>query len=106
MRRRSAEGLGFLAIVACVLLAGRDAQVVAPPAQPIATTDRALPPVVEPEPPPPPPPVVVQYVGNTNTHRFHALSCRYATCPNCRAKFATWQEAIDEGYRACGICNP
>lgn len=46
------------------------------------------------------------YVGNTNTHRFHRASCHYAGCPNCTARFATREEAVDAGYRACGICTP
>jgi len=46
------------------------------------------------------------YVGNTNTYKFHARTCRYAGCKNCTAKFATRKEAIDAGYRPCGVCDP
>jgi len=46
------------------------------------------------------------YVGNTNTHKFHRNTCRYAGCPNCTARFATREEAIAAGYRPCGICDP
>ena len=46
------------------------------------------------------------YVGNIRSHKFHRLSCRYASCPNCRAKFATRQEAIEAGFSPCGTCDP
>jgi hypothetical protein len=47
-----------------------------------------------------------QYSGNTNTHKFHRKGCRYYSCPNCTAKFATREEAIRAGYRPCGTCDP
>lgn len=46
------------------------------------------------------------YVGNIKSHKFHRASCRYATCPNCAAKFKTRQEAIDAGYAPGGCCDP
>ena len=46
------------------------------------------------------------YVGNTNTYKFHRMSCRYSGCKNCTAKFKTREEAIAAGYRPCGICEP
>ena len=46
------------------------------------------------------------YTGNTNTYKFHRLSCRYAGCKNCTARFKTREEAINAGYRPCGICEP
>ncbi|HEX6096322.1 MAG TPA: hypothetical protein VF432_08365 [Thermoanaerobaculia bacterium] len=46
------------------------------------------------------------YVGNTNKHKFHKTSCRYATCPNCTVRFATREEAIEAGFRPGGCCNP
>lgn len=46
------------------------------------------------------------YVGNTNTHKFHRNTCRYAGCPNCTARYGTREEAIAAGYRPCGICDP
>lgn len=51
-------------------------------------------------------PAAAAYRGNTNTHKFHKQSCRYFTCPNCTAKFATREEAINAGYRPCGTCKP
>lgn len=46
------------------------------------------------------------FVGNINTHKFHRASCRYASCTNCKAWFATRKEAADAGFDPCGICDP
>lgn len=46
------------------------------------------------------------YRGNTNTHKFHRSSCRYAGCPNCTAKFKTRDEAIAAGFAPGGCCSP
>lgn len=46
------------------------------------------------------------YFGNTQTHKFHRKSCRYASCRNCTATFATRDEALAAGYRPCGTCDP
>ncbi|HEX2060731.1 MAG TPA: Ada metal-binding domain-containing protein [Thermoanaerobaculia bacterium] len=53
-----------------------------------------------------PVPVKTAYVGNTKTHKFHRASCRYASCKNCTAKYATREEALADGYRPCGTCDP
>src|SRR5262245_7355938 len=45
-------------------------------------------------------------VGNTQSHVFHRLSCRYSSCKNCTATFKSRQEAIDAGYRPGACCNP
>ena len=61
-------------------------------------------------PPPDPAPLPVAksewYVGNTNTHKFHRSTCRYAGCKNCTVRFATREEAIAAGFRPCGTCDP
>jgi hypothetical protein len=44
--------------------------------------------------------------GNTRSHVFHQSSCRYYSCPNCTARFGSAREAIDAGYRPCGLCDP
>jgi methylphosphotriester-DNA--protein-cysteine methyltransferase len=44
--------------------------------------------------------------GNTRSHVFHQSTCRYYSCANCTAQFATAREAIEHGYRPCGICKP
>jgi hypothetical protein len=46
------------------------------------------------------------YVGNIKSRKFHRDSCRYATCPNCSARFRNRQEAIEAGYAPGGCCDP
>jgi metal binding Ada-like protein len=46
------------------------------------------------------------YRGNTQTRVFHQTSCRYYTCKNCTATFASAADAVDHGYRPCGVCEP
>lgn len=46
------------------------------------------------------------YSGNTSSRKFHRASCRYASCKNCTAKFASRDEAIRAGYAPGGCCNP
>jgi len=52
------------------------------------------------------PAIDAPYVGNVKSHKFHRNSCRYASCPNCNAKFKTREEAIKAGYAPGGCCNP
>jgi hypothetical protein len=51
-------------------------------------------------------PSQTDYSGNTSTHKFHRHTCRYASCRNCTARFATREEAIAAGYRPGGCCDP
>ena len=46
------------------------------------------------------------YSGNTSSRKFHQRSCRFASCKNCTAKFATRDEAINAGYSPGGCCKP
>ena len=46
------------------------------------------------------------YSGNTRSRKFHRASCRYASCPNCTARFTSRQAAIDAGYVPGGCCKP
>ena len=46
------------------------------------------------------------YHGNTKSHVFHAPGCRYYNCKKCVATFASREEAISAGYRACKVCKP
>ncbi len=46
------------------------------------------------------------YVGNTNTHKLHRDSCRYASCPHCTVKFETREQALAAGYSPGRCCNP
>ncbi len=45
-------------------------------------------------------------VGNKNSLKYHAKDCRYATQINedNLALFKSADEAIKEGYKACGVC--
>jgi hypothetical protein len=51
-------------------------------------------------------PAAANYVGNTNTHKFHRMTCRYASCKNCTVHFATRDEALAAGFRPGGCCDP
>lgn len=53
-----------------------------------------------------PKPQNLPYSANTKTHKFHRDTCRYFSCSNCTAKFATRDEAIAAGYRPGGCCDP
>ena len=48
------------------------------------------------------------YMGNSNTHKFHTSSCSWAD--NIKSgnmvSFSSRQDAIDSGYSPCGHCNP
>ena len=46
------------------------------------------------------------YRGNTRSRVFHQSSCRYYSCKNCTATFASAAEARKHGYRPCGVCEP
>jgi methylphosphotriester-DNA--protein-cysteine methyltransferase len=50
--------------------------------------------------------VTTAYVGNTRSHKFHRATCRFATCSNCTAKFATREEALKAGYVPGQCCSP
>ena len=45
-------------------------------------------------------------LGNTETHVFHKSDCNFAESKNCTAVFNARDDAIKEGYKPCGICNP
>ena len=53
-----------------------------------------------------PAPATGPYHGNTNSHKFHAPSCRYYNCPHCTRIFYSREEAIAAGYVPCRVCNP
>lgn len=104
--RRVSFGAGFgcaLVVVALIMVARREErprQEMLPVVAPITAARFA---------PEPLRPLVAQealYAGNTSTHRFHQLSCRYASCPNCTARFATRDEALGAGFRPGGCCDP
>jgi hypothetical protein len=111
--RRDSFAAGFwcaLVVVALILVARREEEPrreVIPPA-PAAIVPARF--VREAPPAPEPPRLLVEqeavYSGNASTHRFHKRSCRYFSCTNCTAHFATPDEAIAAGFRPGGCCNP
>lgn len=46
------------------------------------------------------------YRGNVQSRIFHAATCRYFTCKNCTAEFATRAQALKAGFRPCKVCRP
>ena len=48
------------------------------------------------------------YIGNMNTHKFHDYDCASVNDINESNKisFSSREEAIDEGYKPCGRCDP
>ena len=57
---------------------------------------------------PMPTPSTCNYIGNSNTLRFHYPSCIWVPriSPDHRVCFATREEAIAQGYSPCQVCNP
>ena len=49
-----------------------------------------------------------EYIGNKKSHVFHWNTCSSVNKMNEKNKvgLASREEAIDQGYRPCGICNP
>lgn len=67
------------------------------------------PPEVKPEPPKPPEDKPeVKYIGNSNSKKFHHLSCRSVKDikPEHKVEFYKREEAISQGYEPCKICKP
>ena len=46
------------------------------------------------------------YRGNLQSRIFHAAGCRYFTCKNCTAEFASREQALKAGFRPCKVCRP
>jgi len=44
--------------------------------------------------------------GNAKSGVFHRPGCKHYNCKNCVVVFATRGEAIADGYKPCGACNP
>jgi len=44
--------------------------------------------------------------GNTSTYVFHSPGCKFSKSKKCTSFFKTREEAIQEGYKPCGICKP
>lgn len=52
--------------------------------------------------------MAANYVGNSNSKKFHFESCRVAKKikPESRVGFNDRVAAEDAGYKPCGICKP
>lgn len=46
------------------------------------------------------------YHGNTRSGVFHQSTCKDFNCKNCTIGLSTREEAINSGYRPCGMCRP
>ncbi len=46
------------------------------------------------------------FIGNTDSMVFHSPECKFSTSKKCTASFATADEAVAAGYKACGVCKP
>lgn len=48
------------------------------------------------------------YIGNSNTHKFHQSFCSWADNIKSgnKVSFSSRQDALDSGYSPCGHCNP
>ncbi len=44
--------------------------------------------------------------GNARTGVYHQSSCRYYSCPNCTVRLDSAEEAKEQGFRPCKVCNP
>ena len=49
---------------------------------------------------------VAGYHGNVNSKVFHQPTCKDYNCKNCTVVFKSREDAISQGYRPCGSCNP
>lgn len=82
------------------------------PAQAESNDSNARETVVEPGTPgagkDPAPPVAgaPAYIGNTDSMVFHTPTCKFSNSKKCTASFATTDEALAAGYKACGVCKP
>ena len=111
MRRDPLRVAGWCVVVMAALVFAAAVRRISQAPQPLPQDTRGpAQPAVSPPPPvptaPPPAPSVGAYAGNTKTHKFHRMTCRYATCKNCTVRFATRDEAIAAGFHPGGCCDP
>ena len=46
------------------------------------------------------------FIGNVGSMVFHTPDCQWSTGKNCTAFFGSREEALEAGYKACGMCKP
>lgn len=49
---------------------------------------------------------VSKFLGNPSSFVFHNLNCRYSKNGKCTAVFTTREDALQQGYKPCGVCKP
>ena len=76
------------------------------PATPAPTTPVPAPTTEQPVASPPQSPSGETYIGNINSLKFHAPSCRTLPAEHNRVSFASRQAAVSAGYDPCGNCKP
>ena len=52
--------------------------------------------------------IPIEYVGNIDTKKFHLITCPYVSQMSSSNKiyFSSRQDAINQGYIPCKVCNP
>jgi len=50
--------------------------------------------------------LINKFHGNVSSKIFHKSTCKYYNCKNCINIFNSREEAILQGFRPCGLCNP
>ena len=46
------------------------------------------------------------FLGNTDTFVFHSVECNFSEGKKCTQGFITREQAVEQGYKPCKICNP
>ncbi len=49
---------------------------------------------------------IPELTGNTVSMVFHVPGCKFAVSKNCTVRFKSRDEAVESGYKPCGICRP
>ncbi len=54
------------------------------------------------------PALASEYVGNSNSKKFHYADCRWAgkISPSNIVHFSSRDEAVNQGYAPCKVCHP
>lgn len=51
-------------------------------------------------------PEFARYRGNISSRVFHGQGCPHARCSQCLETFSSRTEAVQKGFKPCGICRP
>ena len=47
-----------------------------------------------------------EFLGNPDSLVFHSPDCRYSKNEKCTAVFRSREDALQQGYKPCGVCKP